>query len=107
MLFHFLGLGKTNNACEGWHRGFHQLVGSDHPSIWKFIEYLQKDQILNQMKVEQLLAGQPLPPSKRKYRDCAERVSRIVGRYNNEWLNAGQENGLIGYLRGLAHNYNF
>lgn len=28
-----LELGKTNNSCEGWHRGFLQLVGAHNPSI--------------------------------------------------------------------------
>jgi hypothetical protein len=62
---------------------------------------------VKEMKVEQYVAGQPLPPDKKSYRDCAARITRIVGRYNHEWLNDGQHHGLIDYLRGLAHNYNY
>jgi len=35
-------LPKTNNAVEGWHRGFSELLGSNHPSIWKFISAFKK-----------------------------------------------------------------
>ena len=24
---------KTNNACEGWHRSFSELIGTSHPTI--------------------------------------------------------------------------
>ena len=105
--YYGLGLAKTNNSCKGWHRGFHQLVGAEHPSIWNFIKSLQRDQSINQVKSEQYVAGQPLPPGRRRYRDCAERISRIVGRYIHECLNDGQRDGLMNYLCGLSHNYNF
>ena len=45
---------KTNNAVEGWHRGFHQLLGAYHPTIWKFIDGLKKEQSLNELKLEHL-----------------------------------------------------
>ncbi len=37
------GLPRTNNSVEGWHRGFNELVGSSHLSIWKFIDDLKKE----------------------------------------------------------------
>ena len=46
-------LPKTNNAVEGWHRGFNQILGACHPAIWKFIDGLKKEQSLNETKTEQ------------------------------------------------------
>lgn len=59
------------------------------------------------MKIEHFIAGRPQPPSKKKYRDCAQRIRNIVSRYNNDWLQDDQEDVLINYLKGLAHNYDF
>ena len=41
------GLPKTNNSVEGWHNEFGSLLAANRPSIWKFIEGLQKQQSLN------------------------------------------------------------
>ena len=56
-------LPRTNNSVEGWHRGFSQLLGAYHPTIWKFIDGLKKEQSMNEMKLEQFLAGRQPPPS--------------------------------------------
>jgi hypothetical protein len=93
------GLPKTNNACEGWHRGFMELVGGHHPTIWKFFKALKLEQSKNEMVVEQYLAGQAPPAGKKKYRDCAARIQRIVAQYDD--LDP------IDFLRALAHNFNF
>ena len=34
---------RTNNLCESWNRGFKDLVGYSHPSIWTAIECIRKD----------------------------------------------------------------
>lgn len=81
-------------------------MGAHHPSIWTFIEALQKEQSMNELKIEQFIAGQPAPPGRKKYRDCAERIRRIVLTYDNQWLQ-NDHNRLLQYLRGLAHNYDF
>ncbi len=51
------GIPKTNNSVEGWHRGFSQLLSAHHPNIWKFIKGLKKEQSVNELKVEQYIAG--------------------------------------------------
>lgn len=35
---------RTNNVCEGWNNAFSNLIGQNHPSIWKLIENLQKEE---------------------------------------------------------------
>lgn len=93
------GLPKTNNSVEGWHRGFVELVGGHHPTIWKFISSLKLEQSRNEAVIEQYLAGQEPPTGKKKYPDCAKRIERIVATYDQV--------DLIDYLRGLSHNFNF
>jgi hypothetical protein len=85
-------LPKTNNSVEGWHYGFNQLLGAHHPTIWKFINGLQKEQSLNELKVEQYIAG------KRIYRDTAEKIKEIVEDYG--------QRPLLDYLKGIAQNFN-
>jgi len=63
------------------------------------LKALKTEQSKNEVVIEQHLAGQAPLPGKKKYRDCAERIKRIVARYDNI--------DLIDYLRGLAHNFNF
>ena len=47
------GLSETNNSVEG---GLKKLVASRHCNIWKFIK---KEQIINELRIEQYLCGQP------------------------------------------------
>nr|XP_004227365.1 uncharacterized protein LOC101242881 [Ciona intestinalis] len=92
-------LPKTNNSCEGWHRSFSSLVSSNHPTLWKFIDKLKDEQGRNEAVIEQYVAGEDLPPRKKKYRDAAERLRRVVSDYPNREM--------LDYLRGVAHNIGF
>ena len=47
---------RTNNAVEGWHHRFHDIMG-DHPTIWLAIENMQKEEEHYDMKIAQLNAG--------------------------------------------------
>ena len=38
------GESRTNNICEGWTNAFEKLVGHAHPTIWRAIHSIQKDQ---------------------------------------------------------------
>jgi hypothetical protein len=90
---------KTNNSVEGWHRSFNEMVSCNHPTIWKFINALKLEQSRNDLMIEQFIAGRVAPPPKKKYRDCAQRIIQVVSSYNQQ--------NLLDYLRGIAHNYNF
>lgn len=46
-------LPRTNNAIEGWHRGFSSNTES-HPNIFKFIELLKKEQSKNELILNQV-----------------------------------------------------
>ena len=36
---------RTNNICEGWNNGFFKLVGHSHPTIWRAIDSIRKNQV--------------------------------------------------------------
>ena len=91
-------LPKTNNSVEGWHRSFSHLLGACHPTIWKFIDSLKKEQSLNEMKLEQFVSGQHRAPGRKRYKDSAKRIQAIAEDYSNR--------SKLDYLRGIAHNLN-
>jgi len=92
------GIPKTNNNIEGWHRRFSSLIGASHPTIWKFIDALKKEESLVKFKLNQYEAGIPRPLQSRIYRVCAERVQSSVNQYDHS--------NILEYLNTLSHNIN-
>ncbi|KAF0713467.1 MULE domain-containing protein [Aphis craccivora] len=72
------------------------LNSSSHPTIWKFINALQKEEQVNRMKIEQYVAGME-PPSKKIYKDRSAKIKKICLDYDNRTIED--------YLRGIAHNF--
>ena len=91
-------LPRTNNALEGWHNHMQSNVSSMHPNIWKFLDVLKREQALNQVNVNQMLAGYPQPPKRKRYQDSS-RIKTIVEDYENR--------STMDFLRGIAHNPQF
>ena len=89
-------LPRTNNAVEGWHRGFQSHVTTYHSSFWKFIDIMKQEERLVQAVVLQNQGGHPPPPQRRGYVDNHARILRIVDDSANR--------GRINYLRSIAHN---
>ncbi|KAI6651155.1 hypothetical protein LOD99_5506 [Oopsacas minuta] len=54
-----LGLPRTTNAVEAWHRSFNATVGCHHPTIWKFILSLKREQSLVEVRHTNYLVGKP------------------------------------------------
>ena len=92
------GLPKTNNSVEKWHKEFSSLIAATHPTIWKFIDELKKQQSINDIKIVQYLAGQNPELGRRIYRNLAERILNVVREYH--------QRDPIDYLSSLAHNFN-
>ena len=63
---------------EGWHRGVSQLVGAHHPTIYKFIDEIKKEQSLNEVEQEQYAAGQQPLIGKRECKDTVERENILA-----------------------------
>ncbi|XP_008189202.1 uncharacterized protein LOC103311386 [Acyrthosiphon pisum] len=89
-------LPRTNNAVEGWHNCFTSILNQCHPSIWKFILALKKEENTNKIKIEQYIAGE-CPPAKKKYQDKAQRLKQICYDFENRSIDD--------YLQGIAHNF--
>ena len=45
-----LGIPKTQNKVEAWHRRFEILVGSAHVGLYKLIKEIQKEQHMSKVK---------------------------------------------------------
>ncbi|KAF0761615.1 Uncharacterized protein FWK35_00021416, partial [Aphis craccivora] len=46
LIDYFENLPQTNKSVEGWHNCFSSMLNSSiHPSIWKFITSLQKEDV--------------------------------------------------------------
>ena len=59
--------GRTNNAVEGWHRGFATNLGAYHPNFWRYLDILKREQCLSKGKLTQLISGQG-PPAPRRHK---------------------------------------
>ena len=40
---------RSTNIAEGWHHGFNSMLSCNHPTIWRFLEALKKEQNLTRM----------------------------------------------------------
>jgi len=87
---------KTNNSVEGWHNSFNSTLNALHPSIWKFIEALKKEEKLNRLKMHRFLAGTEPRQKLKKYKDTASRVKAICNDFENRSIND--------FLKGIAQN---
>ncbi|XP_031350999.1 uncharacterized protein LOC116176531 [Photinus pyralis] len=88
------GLARTTNSIEGWHSGLQSLFQCSHPTIWRFLNGLQKEISLQHAYYLQHVSGQRIP-QKKKYRELNTRVERIVASYDPA--------NKMEYLRTLAH----
>ena len=52
------------------------IVACHHPNIWKFLEFLKKEQNFNEILTEQSNI------QKKKYRDSAKRLHRLVSNFD-------------------------
>ena len=89
---------RTNNKLEGHHDLINSTLGFSHPTIWKFIDGLQKLQNGNKTKIACLVAQGPTP-RKRKYVDLDARLKIIANDFANR--------NITDFLRGIAHNLKF
>jgi hypothetical protein len=68
------GDARTNNMCEGWNK-FFNLVGHAHPSIWRVIEWCQKEETTVRTIIQQDAVG--YPPVKRTQQRHVQLLERL------------------------------
>ena len=55
----------TNNQAEAWHRRLKSVIQCEHPSLWIFIQTLQKEENYIHCQILQLNAGHKSLQSKK------------------------------------------
>lgn len=91
---------KTNNSVEGWHHVMNDFVGCVHPSIYRLLENVIREQGVQEVRIAKIEVGEPPQPKKRKYRDVERRLLRCVLSYDD----AMNDDDTLTYLRGIASN---
>ena len=97
-MFHrtFDELPRTTYCIEGWHRTFQATVAPCHPTFWKFLELLKKEDALNRVKILQARDGHNAPRARRRYADANQRWTQLVDNSQNL--------APMRYLRSIVHN---
>ena len=96
-MVHF-GLPRTTNVVEAWHRSFSTHMSCHHPSLWKFLSVLKKEQGLTEVKQAFYLCGKN--PSKRKSNADHERALETLV---EDYLTRPK----MDFLRGVAYQFAF
>lgn len=71
------GAMRTNNQAEAWHRRINAIIDCEHPSLWVFIQCLQKEQNYIHCQIVKVNAGQSSQFSK-KYLDYNKRLKNLL-----------------------------
>ena len=92
------GMPRTTNVVEAWHRSFNATVGCHHPTIWKFIAALKREQGLVEVRQARFIAGNA--PTKRKRSQASEQaLIDLVLHYFDE------DRTKMEFIRGVAHHF--
>ena len=90
-----MGYPRTQNAVEGWHNRWGNLIGKAHVGLYKIIEEMQREQQQTDIQIENINRGAPRPSKRDQYID---RENQILDIFNDN------NRTLINFLRGIAHN---
>ena len=93
------GDARTNNMCEGWNNKFFNLVGHTHPSIWRVIEWCQKEEATVRTIIQQDAVGNP--PVKRTQQRHVQLQERLQNLCRD--LTTGQKT-IAEFLCGVGWN---
>ena len=91
-----IGVPRTQNVAEAWHRRWDILVGQSHVGVYTIIKELQKEQQNVEFQVECIIRGEQRPPKKKASIDREKRIMTII--------NDRENRSLMDFLRGIAHN---
>ena len=89
---------RTNNSVEEWHNAFQSGISIHHQSFPKLMNYLHREQSLQETKYAKWEAGE-IPFKAKLSKEMTERLFNLVANYQNR--------DTIPYLKGIAHNFTF
>jgi len=62
------GIPRTNNRLEGWHRGIQSMVDSLHPSLFRLLKGLQREENVQSADLFRFRPGQVVKQSEKSTR---------------------------------------
>ena len=92
----------TNNLCESWNQGFQQLIDQDHPSVWKFVLAIQKD---NAEAHDNLLRNEHGEPPQKRVKRSTKQLQEKLFALCNAYRNG--EKSIEDLLRAVGHSIKF
>jgi hypothetical protein len=78
-----MGMPRTNNNVESFHNAIQSSISCIHPTIWKLIDELKKEECLATLKKVQFNRGNTLD-TKKIYKDKNVNIQILIDRYNSE-----------------------
>lgn len=88
------GIARTTNSVEGWHHALQSLFMCHHPTVWTFLDGIDRDIQKQKTLFLHGTAGMQHPQTK-KYRQVNERVRLAIAAYGRAEI--------LTYLRSIAH----
>lgn len=95
------GLPRTTNKLEGWHLGIQSMFDGPHPSVWKFLGGLQREQVLATADIQMWRIGQEPPQQERRYRQVNERLTALIRAHENGERSTQEFITAVGYHLSL------
>ena len=90
---------RTNNIAEAGNKRFSEIIGHNHPNIWKCIDYFRQEEKVFCVTVAQNEAG--VSPRRRVRRETVQHQTRLQNLCTQ--FDSG-EKYLNQFLRGIGHN---
>jgi len=73
-----LGIPRTQNVVEAWHRRWETLVGESHVGVFTTIKELQKEQLQVGVQIERIFGGEQRPKQKKMFLEKERRITTIM-----------------------------
>ncbi len=93
---HKLGMPRTSNNVEGWHRRWNTLVNVAHPGLFAMIQTLKEEMHEKEGDIASANAGYPKPLQKKEVIERQARIHQIMENKQNYSLSQ--------YIKALAYN---
>ncbi len=90
------GSTRTTNSLEAFHHTFNAILASQHPTIWKLLLSLEKQQNLTDNTTHRINRGDTFRTSAKETKRN-QRIATLISRYTRATADD--------FLRGIAYNY--
>ena len=94
------GIHRTNNMVEAWHGKFLKMIQTRHSSIWKFIDFIKRDEKDIKIMIVQLEGGHRVKYPGRK---IDVRNDEMVKKIVHNYAIYKADNSISTYLRAICY----